>query len=757
MDDRRAQFLTRLVETFRVEAVEHIEAMTAGLVALERDEDVDRAAVIERVFRDAHSLKGAARAVSFSRAEMLCAELEAVFSAVKRDVLALTPEVLDSAHAGLVALEAACADPRAVPTVLQVEREEAALRVIRQLTANDAPPVPKARPKISLPRPAAPAAPPVVPPVVPPADAGPEHTAAPPATSGAESVRVPITKLMVLMQEAELLIGARINAATRAEALRHLSREVSARNRLRARHARSGVLTGVGPGVAGAARDAEAASERSLDQALRDLARTAQQDAVSLAAIADRLLDNAKNTLMLPCSHLLGGLAGTVRETARAQGKDADLRVSGEDIEIDRRVLDELKSPLIHLLRNSVDHGVEMPATRRALGKLARATITVGVRQLGRNQVEISVADDGSGIDVPSVVDAALKMGVLSPADATDLTDADAAALIYHSGLSTSPIVTDLSGRGLGMAIVREKVENLGGSVSVTSIRGAGSAFSIVVPLTIATFRGVHVEAAGHEFVLPSANVVRVFRMRPDDITSVEGRPTVVSDAHPVALVRLRDVLGLPDGTARAAQKAQPVVVLRASDRTLAVIVDDVTAEREVLFKHLGPQLRSVPPFTGATVSASGAVIPILGVADLIAIAAQGSSSAARWTSTPVRRPRALVVDDSITSRTLLKGILEAAGLAVTTSVDGSDALAMLDEFEFDIVISDVDMPQMTGLDLTAAIRADQRIADMPVVLVTSLATRQDRERGVDVGANAYVVKSEFDSDNLIDIVRRFV
>jgi two-component system chemotaxis sensor kinase CheA len=340
------------------------------------------------------------------------------------------------------------------------------------------------------------------------------------------------------------------------------------------------------------------------------------------------------------------------------------------------------------------------------------------------------------------------------------LAEADVTGLIFHSGLSTSPIITDLSGRGLGLAIVREKVEKLGGTIAVSSTPGVGTTFRLLAPLSLATFRGVLVEVAGRGFVIPTASVVRVCRVKPDQIKTVENRQTIALGARAVSLARLRDVLELSGPDSRTNGAARPVVVVRAAGRQVAFLVDQVLGEQEVLVKSLGRQLARVRNIAGASISGSGAVIPILNVADLVESASTAGAPEpvdVAPDAAPERRGRLLIAEDSITARTLVKSILEGAGYEVAASVDGLDALTRLKTEPFDLLVSDVDMPRMNGFELTARIRADKKLGGLPVVLVTALGSQKDREYGIEAGANAYIVKSDFDQSNLLEIIRRLL
>ncbi|HEX9870966.1 MAG TPA: response regulator, partial [Candidatus Tectomicrobia bacterium] len=339
----------------------------------------------------------------------------------------------------------------------------------------------------------------------------------------------------------------------------------------------------------------------------------------------------------------------------------------------------------------------------------------------------------------------------------------EALALIFHSGVSTSPLITDISGRGLGLAIAREKAEKLGGGVSLETYPDVGTTFRIVLPLTLTTFRGVLVRAADHLFVLPTTYVQRVLRVNHADIKTVENRETLQLNGQAVSLVRLADVVELarPNAGGPAVERV-PVVVLAAAERRMAFAVDAVLDEQEVLVKNLGPQLRRVRNIAGATILGTGQVVPVLNVPDVLKSAVRASAATVRPADAPVvsteaSRKSVLVVEDSITARMLLKHLLEAAGYQVMTAVDGVDGFTQLRSGAADIVVSDVDMPRMNGFDLTAKIRSDKKLADVPVVLVTALESRSDRERGIEVGANAYIVKSSFDQSNLLEVIRRLV
>jgi two-component system chemotaxis sensor kinase CheA len=438
-------------------------------------------------------------------------------------------------------------------------------------------------------------------------------------------------------------------------------------------------------------------------------------------------------------------------------GKEVELTTQGGEVELDRRILEEMKDPLIHLVRNCIDHGIEKPEERERRKKSRRGLLRIAINPINGSKIEIQVSDDGAGIDVSKVKSAAVKRGIISQEEAAKLSEQEAFSLIFQSGVSTSHIITDISGRGLGLAIVREKTEKLNGMVSVESVENLGTTFRIVVPLTLATFRGVLVGVNDRLFVLPTTNVERVVRVDKEEIKTVENRETVLLNGMAVSLIRLGDVLGLPR-TPTSGPSVQ-IVVLGSAEKRMAFLIDEVLQEQEVLVKTLGRQLSRVRNVAGATVLGSGKVVPILNVPDLM-------KSAVKVTSTSVRTPAeeaqtkrrsVLVVEDSITARTLLKNILDSAGYDVRTAIDGVDGFTVLKTQEFDLVVSDIQMPRMDGFDLVTKIRADSKLSEIPVVLVTALESREDRERGIEVGANAYIVKSSFDQSNLLEVIQRLI
>jgi two-component system chemotaxis sensor kinase CheA len=751
MSNQEDRFLEELRATFKVEAEEHLQAIGAGLLALEKaPAPKEQRRLVETVFRAAHSLKGAARAVNFTEIESICQSVEDVLASWKRQESAPSPAEMDKLHRALNTITSALAAPGAssgTGTSALASPAGAPLDAARLEAATAE--------------------------LVPPLAPGQAEKA-----PSVETVRIAVAKLDARLLEAEEMLTAKLTTGQRVDDLRELAGRFEAWRKERvavepeARALRQ-ALDQAAPGLAGPQLAPRVAGLlgffewnldyfKSLENKVVALTRTAEQDRHVVGKLVDDLLEDSKKLLMLPFATLAAPLPKLVRDLCRDQGKEADLVIRGEEVEIDKRILEEMKDPFIHLLRNCVDHGIEAPGERNRLGKPPRATITLAVSQLNGNKVELLVSDDGAGIDTGKVKESAVKHGLVPAEEARRLGEPEALELVFQADVSTSPIITQLSGRGLGLAIVREKTEKLGGAVSVESRRRAGTTVRISLPVTLATFRGILVEAADRLFVVPTAQVERVARVKPADIQTVEGRETISLNGRAVALAHLADTLEL----ARPARSGEPpaavpVVILGAGEQRIAFAVDAVLDEHEVLVKRLGKPLTRVRNIAGATVLGSGQVAPILNVADLLKSTRKTGGAATRVAAAarPAEaQPRTiLVVEDSITSRMLLKGILESAGYRVKTAVDGVDAFTTLRAERFDLVVADVEMPRMNGFDLTAKIRADRKLAELPVVLVTALEAREDRERGIDVGADAYLIKSSFDQSNLLEAVRRLI
>jgi two-component system, chemotaxis family, sensor kinase CheA len=499
---------------------------------------------------------------------------------------------------------------------------------------------------------------------------------------------------------------------------------------------------------------------RLMEGKLQTLVKSSEQTRRAVGVMVDTIVQDMKKVLMLPFSSFLEAVPKMVRDLSRDQGKDVRLVMEGSEVEIDRRVLEEMRDPLIHILRNSVDHGIEKPGARIARNKPGTGTIKVAIKQVNGNKVEIAVADDGAGVDIEKVKKAAVKRGFISGDQGKAMDDEAAMSLIFVSEISTSPIVTDISGRGLGLAIVREKVENLGGKSFAQSQPGQGAEFRIIIPITLATFRGLMLRVGEQWFIVPTINVEQAVRIRSDEIRTVENRETISLNGRTFSFAWLADVLELLR-TENNMDRGNFItaLILSAAGNQLAFGVDEVINEEEVLLKPLGRQLSRVRNVYGAAVLGSGKVVAVLNVADLIKSAAAAPSRQTRVepSSSAGAKINILVAEDSITSRMLLKNILESAGYVVKTVTDGLEALTELKQGNYDLLVSDVDMPRMNGFVLTSNIRAEKKLADLPVVLVTALQSREDRERGIDAGANAYIIKSTFDQSNLLDVIKKFI
>lgn len=758
MAKKNEEFLKRLLATFRNEADEHLTAMSSCLLELEKAPAGTRCAeLVEIAFREAHSLKGAARAVNFVEIESACQALESVFAAMKGGAQAGGP-LFDLLHQLVKALGGLLA-PDARDT-----GKPALARLVRQIDAamneldlkQSAPAAPRFRTGLVV--------------------ATAAQTGPPPARPGQaiSTVRIATAKLDAAMRQVEELFGARLAAAERARELREIAVALVARRKehthteaslRRLEHAvrRSGGGD-AGDGLRLLHRLIEQLETgklfaRTLEDKLSGLAHSAAADHRALTSTVDNLLHSVKEMQLLPIAALLETLPAMARELASDQGKQVDVSVRGGEIEIDRRVLEQLKDPLTHLLRNSVDHGIESPELRSRLGKPPCGTIAITVAQKDGGKIEVTVADDGAGIDAGKVKASAARLGELTDAQVAQLGEDEALALVFRSGVSTSRIITDLSGRGLGLAIVREKIERLGGSIDLHTRQGSGTTLRVVAPLTLATFRSILARVGGRLFAVPASSVERVVRVAPGDVRTIENRDTILLGHRAVSLVRLADVLELPPG--QESGGSVHAVVLGSDPGRIAFQVDEVVGEQEVLVKTLGAQLARVRNVAGASVLGTGEVVPVLNVSDLVQSAMQSAAAppARRGADRPaeVRARAVLVVEDSITSRSLLKNILASAGYRVNTAVDGIDAYTALKADKFDLVVTDVEMPRMDGFDLTARIRADKSLSSLPVVLVTALGQREHRERGIEVGANAYIVKSSFDQSDLLQVVRQLI
>ncbi|MBZ0292047.1 MAG: hybrid sensor histidine kinase/response regulator [Anaerolineae bacterium] len=751
MPDLNPALMQTLLNTFRAEAAEHLQNLNKALLHIEAAlEESERQPLIQEAFRAAHSLKGAARAVSINDIEVLAHAMENVFQQARDNGLVLNVAICDILYDNLDAIEAVLNQREADVEALK-ERLQAALSPSQKPPAEAAP----------------------SPPQKPPAEAAPtnhqadeaevttqqpkEAVAPAPQTAAnnsaaADTIRVSVSKLDDLMAQVGELLVSRISAEQRLNEIIEMRYQINRWSKSW-REIKS-LLPRIQGETAVQLHDALHRHASIMDnfvQMFGDLDQATNRDTLRLQMVMDNLQEKVRHVRMIPFQTITLVLERVVRDAARTEHKQVEFEVHGQDIELDKKVLELLKDPLIHLLRNAVGHGIEAPEERIKAGKDGTGRVTVQVLQRG-SEVHIHVMDDGRGFDLEKLRDSYAKHYQDADLDMTN----DDISMAFMPGVSTASEITELAGRGIGLDIVRERLEKMQGRITIINKPGQGAQFELIVPTSMAMTRGLIVRAGNDQYAIPLLSVEKI--IHPESFVTISGKRMLKVDDKPLPLARLSTLLERPYTPAKGEQDL--AIILTVADQKLALLVNDAVTEQEFAVKPLETPLKCVRNVTGTAMLGNGEPIIVLSPADLVR-SARGSHMA----STTVvdenrdvkRHANILVVDDSITTRTLEKNILEAAGYTVFTATDGREGIQKLRDNPVDIIVSDIEMPNMNGFELTRTVREDEDYSEMPLILVTSLESSDDRERGMLAGANAYIVKRGFDQAELLTTIEQLL
>lgn len=712
----------QLMSLFADEVQERAREIERTLLALEDAADpAARSELLTALLRITHSLKGAAGLVEVRSVETVCHSMEELFAEARqtgRDLPRPTLNVLLRATDAILETGRMLGRGESLPP-------DHLRSVINNVTETIATAESIASTTAEMPAPA--------------------HLLPAPDTHGDWSVSVPAEKLDSLLYRSAELLTLRPRGAMRSAQARALHK-LSAQ--LRMSQMSPGPRTGYAANLAVLTSPLEPGLADwivELESGLRNLADDLADDGRLLERAAAMLDDEVRRIRMQPFAHACQGLERLVRDMAGNQQKLADLSVEGADIEIDRSIVGGLRDALRHLVRNAMDHGIETPGERRSKGKRVTGKIIIAASLRG-DRLRIRVEDDGRGLNLAWLREHAPAGDVAGPEDEDSLL-----RQIFLPGVSSAPVVTEVSGRGMGLDIVKSAVERLRGTVEVEHEPGYGTTFILTLPLTLTTIRGLLVLAREQIFVLDTAAVRRVTKVSADDIRFASGRAFVSLDGRTVPALDLAAWLRLRPARSRRNQSKAPVVILGRAGKETALFVDGVVGEQELLIRGLGRRLAGIRTYSG------GAILPDGGVALVLNSAAISDSAVSRTEPTildqeehPRAKVKLLVVDDSLTVRTLEKVLLEAAGYEVVTAADGLEAWEVLQARGADAVIADVDMPGMDGFTLTEQIRASRDHAKLPIILVTAREAPHERARGIQLGADAYLLKSAFDQRELL-------
>ena len=757
----------RLMEVFLVEFDERLHAMSRDVLALETTEvgSAERDKRLQDLMRHAHSLKGAARAVDQHLIEESCHRLEEILSAVRKWPALLEPHLIQMLFGVLDGLAEAAKLLRKQESLegslllgVSLEMEMFIETTIRPASESNSPTIQRDETASAV----------SMPPAAFQAGMKPNQTTDGAQTQEALTVRIDTEKLDILLSRSGELLAARQRLRLTTDRLTGLAEALTSLSEDWSRHGKTHSPAKVGVPERGASSPKSKIRELSVETPARLQSLIAELERLRLSFREEwRHLDHAGAALdqqvsrirMLPFSHCCVGFDRMVRDLARTSGKEVELRIEGGEVELDRSILEGLKDPLRHLIRNAVDHGIEKPDDRKRMKKAVRGTIVASAALLG-GQVEVTVSDDGGGLAVEAIQRRARKMNLPIPTDQRQMID-----LVFRESFSTAADAVSLvSGRGIGLDVVKSQIKALHGEVDAVSQEGKGMVFRLLVPLTLTLLRVLLVRACQQTFAISNNYVHKLLRLRQNEVLWVGERPMILVDGLPIPLLPLAEVLALPQPPIKGWSGKRSVVVLRSEHRISAFLVDELLAEQEVMVKNLGNRVQRIRNIAGAVILPDGYVALTLHVADLLhgqGATAAGPGSLLQKMRTggenDRKRRRILVVDDSVTTRSLEKNLLEAAGFVVELASDGVQGWERVQAGGVDLVLSDVDMPLLNGFQLTQTIRKSDQFRTLPVILITSNDDEHSRERGLSAGASAYLTKGNLDPNVLMNLIEQFL
>ncbi|MBE2280896.1 MAG: hybrid sensor histidine kinase/response regulator [Ignavibacteriaceae bacterium] len=487
------------------------------------------------------------------------------------------------------------------------------------------------------------------------------------------------------------------------------------------------------------------------------------EDTSRLDFVTNRFEEIIKDLRVLPLSHVFNLFPRMVRDMSQTMGKLINFKIEGEGIKADKKILEEIKDPLMHIIRNAIDHGIETPEKRVEAGKLKEGTILLSAKQ-SSSTIIIEIDDDGAGLDSEQIKKSAIKKGLIKKQDAAELSDSQIFQLIFSPGFSTAKLITDVSGRGVGLEVVLANVQKLKGTIGVDTKPGKGTKFKLEIPVTLATLRIIIVRLNNEIYAIPVEYVKSAISVKRSSVFSLDGCDAIIYEEKPVSVFKLEEILEIKnteiEESAKEGEENFECILISVMGETIGLFVDEILDEQEALVKPLGMMLKRVRNVTGSAILGSGDVCIVLNPVDIhksVKLNSGKSSSTVAGKKKKDVKKIILLVEDSLTTRTQEKRILEGAGFTVITAVDGVEGFQKLSGNKIDLIVSDIEMPNLDGLSFTKKVRAEKKFSSLPVVLVTSLSSDEQKQKGLDAGANAYITKSNFDQKLLLETIARLL
>ncbi len=725
--------MQELLETFRIQLNECIQTITENLLNLENDiSESEQEQILDAVFRSAHNIKGASRGIGLMHTAKLSHCLENIFTALKNGQITAQKELVKmclltlDTLSSLIDIEGQGNSPGEEYDKLLLQMEKA--------VAGD---LPSHEQLADLQKK--------------PTTTDSESTTDNEQTEASiDSIRLPTQRLNRIAALGEELQIVQLQI----EQLQSEGRKVV------------GLSSDIKRNWPKSMKDTPFQERRmfsnnaeqiqNLVTICQNIDQNIRKTYSQVKLLSTSLQDNIHKLRLIPVETILSPLKRVVWDIAESEKKKVELIIIGGHLEIDRLILEKIRDPLIHLLRNAVDHGIELPDERIKAGKNEVGKITITVTHEGDNVI-FTITDDGAGIDIQSIRNKILDLELNSADELDKLNQQDIVEYIFRPGFSSRKNVSEISGRGVGLDVVRSNLQMLKGHVSVSFTEQRGSVFLLTVPFTTASEYGVFVECSHQVFAIPAPNIKRLLEITSSDIVNLKSKQAILIDNKPVILQKLSDLLSLPDEKTED-DSSFYVIVLHSGWHQLAVIVNRFINEQDIVIKSFQPPLDQLPYFLGGTIGNEGNVVLVLNIHALLSKDFEGIAiSHAQKKSAPTESKKILVVDDSITTRTLEVSILKSHGYSVQSVVCAEEAIEKLKSEHFDLLITDVEMPGMNGFELTREVRTELELSDLPIIIVTSLSKEEDKQKGLDAKADAYIVKSEFESKELLSTIAQLI